>query len=101
MGSNDQDPNNANLSATFHHLWMQNCWDRAVPRLRAGNVHDFNIYVDDTDALAAKRLRDALAAAMSTANQNTLEQHLQFQPAPQRQHFHRGRRDSGRKIGLH
>ena len=80
MGSNDQDPNNANLSATFHHLWMQNCWDRAVPRLRAGNVHDFNIYVDDTGALAAKRLRDAIQAAMSPASSNTLQNTYSFNP---------------------
>jgi pectate lyase len=45
-------------SLTFHHQWFQNCWDRCVPRLRAGTVHNFNIYVDDTVALAAKRLRD-------------------------------------------
>jgi len=80
MGSNDKDPNNVNLSATFHHLWMKNVWDRAVPRLRAGNVHDFNNLVDDTDALAAKRLRDTRAAAMSTANQNTLNNTYSFNP---------------------
>ncbi len=80
MGSNSQDPNNANLSATFHHLWMQNCWDRAVPRLRAGNVHDFNIYLDDTDALAARRLRNAIAATMSGANQSTLNNTYSFNP---------------------
>ena len=44
---------------TFHHLWLNSVWDRCVPRLRAGNVHDYNIYVDDTLVLAAKRLRDA------------------------------------------
>lgn len=49
---------NAQHSITFHHQWFQNCWDRCVPRLRAGNVHDYNIFVDDTAALAAKRLRD-------------------------------------------
>jgi pectate lyase len=80
MGSNDQDPNNVNLSATFHHLWMHNCWDRAVPRLRAGNVHDFNIYVDDTDALAAKRLRDARQLAMSQSSSNTLKKTYSFSP---------------------
>ncbi|HXJ73804.1 MAG TPA: hypothetical protein VNM37_13175, partial [Candidatus Dormibacteraeota bacterium] len=80
MGSNDKDPNNVNLSATFHHLWMKNVWDRAVPRLRAGNVHDYNIVVDDTDALAAKRLRDARGSAMSTANLNTLNNTYSFNP---------------------
>ena len=80
MGSNDKDPNNVNLSATFHHLWMKNCWDRAVPRLRAGNVHDFNNYVDDTDALAAKRLRDAVQATMSSSSSNTLQNTYSFNP---------------------
>jgi pectate lyase len=80
MGSNDKDPANVNLSATFHHQWFRNCWDRVVPRLRAGNVHDFNLYVDDTDALVAKRLRDTRAAAMSTANQNTLNTTYSFNP---------------------
>jgi pectate lyase len=80
MGSNDKDPNNVNLSATFHHLWMKNVWDRAVPRLRAGNVHDFNIYVDDTDALAAKRLRNARQLAMSSSSSNTLQNTYSFNP---------------------
>ena len=80
MGSNDKDTNNVNLSATFHHLWMHNCWDRAVPRLRAGNVHDFNNYVDDTDALAAKRLRDAVQATMSSSSSNALDNTYSFNP---------------------
>ena len=80
MGSNDKDPYNVNLSATFHHLWFRNCWDRVVPRLRAGNVHDFNIYVDDTDALVAKRLRDAVQAAMSTTSSNALKNTYSFNP---------------------
>jgi len=80
LGSNDKDPNNANLSATFHHLWMHNVWDRAVPRLRAGNVHDFNNYIDDTDALAALRLRNAVQAGMSHASSNTLQNTYSFNP---------------------
>jgi pectate lyase len=64
VGANDGVKNsnnaaeNAQHSLTFHHQWFQNCWDRCVPRLRGGSVHNFNIYVDDTLALAAKRLRD-------------------------------------------
>jgi len=75
-----------------------------VPRLRAGNVHDFNIYVDDTEALAAKRLRDFIVANvvnLSTFSSNLMKNTYSFQPAPQRQHFHRGRRSAGGKIGLH
>ena len=51
-----------------------------MPRLRAGNVHDYNIYVDDTNVLAAKRLRDSIEATMSTADQNTLNNTYDFDP---------------------
>jgi len=79
-GQNDLDPNNATISMTFHHLWLNSVWDRCVPRLRAGNVHDYNIYVDDTSVLAAKRLRDSIAATMSTVDQNTLNNTYSFDP---------------------
>jgi pectate lyase len=78
-GQNDLDPNNATISMTFHHLWI-GVWDRCVPRLRAGNVHDYNIYVDDTQVLAARRLRDSIAATMSTADKNTLNNTYSFEP---------------------
>ncbi|HEU6447546.1 MAG TPA: immunoglobulin domain-containing protein [Verrucomicrobiae bacterium] len=80
MGANSLDSNNANLSCTFHHLWFQNCWDRVVPRLRAGNVHDFNIYVDDATALVAKRLRDAVQQSMSSSASNSLKNTYSFNP---------------------
>ena len=79
-GQNDLDPNNATISMTFHHLWLNNVWDRCVPRLRAGNVHDYNLYADDTLAFAAKNLRNTRAAAMSMANQNTLNNTYDFDP---------------------
>jgi pectate lyase len=79
-GQNDLDPNNATISMTFHHLWLNSVWDRCVPRLRAGNVHDYNIYADDTSVLAAKRLRNSIAATMSTADQNTLNNTYSFNP---------------------
>ncbi len=79
-GANDLDPNNATLSMTFHHLWLNSVWDRCVPRLRAGNVHDYNIYADDTSVLAAKNLRNARAAVMSAASQNTLNNTYSFNP---------------------
>jgi pectate lyase len=78
-GQNDLDPNNATITMTFHHLWL-GVWDRCVPRLRAGNVHDYNLYVDDTLVLAAKRLRDSIAATMSTTDQNTLNNTYDFDP---------------------
>jgi pectate lyase len=78
-GQNDLDSNNATISMTFHHLWL-GVWDRCVPRLRAGNVHDYNLYVDDTTVLAAKRLRDAVEATMSAADSNTLNNTYSFDP---------------------
>ena len=79
IGANDKEPINAQHAVTLHHEWFINPWDR-LPRLRAGNVHDYNIYVDDTLGLAAKRLRDARAAAMSSANANTLNNTYSFNP---------------------
>ncbi len=79
-GQNDLDPDNATISMTFHHDWLNSVWDRCVPRLRAGNVHDFNIYVDDTSVLAAKRLRDAIAAPLNKADSNTLNNTYSFDP---------------------
>jgi pectate lyase len=79
-GQNDLDPNNATITMTFHHLWLNSVWDRCVPRLRAGNVHDYNLYVDDTSVLAAKRLRNSIAATMSAADQNTLNNTYDFNP---------------------
>jgi pectate lyase len=79
-GSNDKDPNNATLAMTFHHLLILGVWDRCVPRLRAGNVHNYNIYVDDSNVLVAKRLRDLRAAAMSNTSSNTLKNTYSFNP---------------------
>ena len=70
---------NAQHTVTFHHDWFINPWDR-LPRLRAGNVHNYNLYVDDTLGLAARRLRDAREAAMSTTSSNTLNNTYSFKP---------------------
>ncbi len=77
IGPNDLDPNNNLHTVTLHHQWFINPGDR-LPRLRGGNVHDFNLYVDDTQAIVANRMRSAREAAMSTANQNTLENTYDF-----------------------
>jgi hypothetical protein len=78
IGANTSDQN-TNFTVTLHHDWFINPWDR-LPRLRAGNVHNYNIYVDDTGALAARRLRDARAAAMSSSARNTLDNTYSFRP---------------------
>ena len=80
MGSNSLDANNATLSATFHHQLFQDIWDRCVPRLRAGQVHNYNIFVDDSLGLVAKRLRDLRANAMSASAKTTLNSTYSFNP---------------------
>lgn len=80
MGATELDTQNDVLSATFHHQWFENIWDRCVPRLRGGQVHNYNIYVDDSVALVAKRLRDTRKAAMGAAAQSSLENTYSFNP---------------------
>ena len=79
-GQSDLDSNNATLSMTFHHQLVEGVWDRCMPRLRAGNAHDYNIYVDDTSVLAAKHLRDAVADAMTPASWTNLNNNYSFNP---------------------
>jgi pectate lyase len=79
IGANSLAAENANHTVTLHHEWFMNPWDR-LPRLRAGNVHNYNIFADDTRGLAAKQLRDARANAMTTANKNTLNNTYSFNP---------------------
>ena len=70
---------NTNASLTFHHQWYINCWDR-LPRLAGGTAHNFNIYVDDTLVLAARRLRDAKYNAMSPTDRLTFDNNYSFKP---------------------
>jgi pectate lyase len=79
IGELSLDPVNAHSTVTFHHQWYINAWDR-LPRLAGGTVHNYNIYVDDTGVLAARRLRDRIAATMSTADLNTLNNTYNFKP---------------------
>ncbi|MFL6333458.1 MAG: immunoglobulin domain-containing protein [Pyrinomonadaceae bacterium] len=67
VGANEFDTLNANHRLTLHHNYYLNMQDR-LPRLRGGNAHAFNIYVNNTEALAAKDLRNARVAAMSSTN---------------------------------
>lgn len=58
---------NAGLSVTLHHNLYVGMQDR-IPRLRGGNVHVFNIQVDNRNAYAAKLRYDARLARMSAEN---------------------------------
>jgi pectate lyase len=80
MGATEKAAENSVLSATFHHQWFQNLWDRCVPRLRGGQVHNYNIFVDDSTALIANRLRKSRADAMSSAARSTLNNTYNFNP---------------------
>lgn len=44
-------------SVTIHHDYFKNMQDR-MPRLRGGNVHVYNMYVENTEARAAKLMRN-------------------------------------------
>jgi pectate lyase len=79
-GQNDLDSANASIAITFHHQYVLGVWDRCMPRLRAGDVHDYDIYVDDSNVLVAKRLRDLREAAMSSSSSNTLNNTYSFDP---------------------
>ncbi len=80
IGELSLDPVNVNSCVTFHHQWYVNPWDR-LPRLAGGTVHNFNIYVDAPQMLAARRLRDAKVAAMSPADQTTFANNYNFRPS--------------------
>jgi pectate lyase len=67
VGANEFDTANANHRLTLHHNYYLNMQDR-LPRLRGGNAHAYNIYVNNTQALAAKDLRNARVAAMTPTN---------------------------------
>jgi len=62
-GATEFDSDNADLKLTLHHNYYLNFQDR-MPRLRAGNAHVFNVYANNTEALAAKNLRNAKVAAI-------------------------------------
>lgn len=79
IGELSLEPVNVNASVTFHHQLYVNTWDR-LPRLAGGQVHNYNIYVDDVGVLAARRMRDARFAAMSPSDQLTFTNNYNFKP---------------------
>ena len=71
VGANEFDASNASHRLTLHHNYYLNMQDR-LPRMRAGNAHVFNVYVNNAEALAAKDQRNAVVAAMSSTNRAKL-----------------------------
>jgi pectate lyase len=52
-------------TVTLHHNHYKDLQDR-MPRLRGGDVHGYNLYVDASNARIVKDLRDSVAAANPT-----------------------------------
>lgn len=71
VGANNFDSSNALLSVTLHHNLYVGMQDR-LPRLRGGNAHSYNLYVDNRNAYAASQLYAARVAAMSSTNATKL-----------------------------
>lgn len=66
VGATEFASDNANLQVTLHHNYYQNIQDR-MPRLRAGNVHAYNIVMDNAETRAAKKkLTSAMEKALSS-----------------------------------
>ena len=62
-GANEFDDGNTLIKLTLHHNYYLNHQDR-LPRLRGGNAHVYNVYLNNTQARAAKLLRDSKVAAI-------------------------------------
>ena len=71
VGANEFDSSNSNHRLTLHHNYYLNMQDR-LPRLRAGNAHVYNIYLNNAEALAAKDMRNAIVNAMTSTNRAKL-----------------------------
>ena len=52
-------------TVTLHHNHYKDLQDR-MPRLRGGDVHAYNLYIDSSNARIAKDLRDGIVAANPT-----------------------------------
>ena len=52
-------------TVTLHHNYYKDLQDR-MPRLRGGDVHGYNLYVDSSNARIVKQMRDDIVAANPT-----------------------------------
>jgi hypothetical protein len=67
-----------------------------MPRLRGGNAHAYNCYVNNTEALAAKNLRNAKVALIPGGIGS-----YKFDVTLERRDLHRGRCRAGREVSHH
>lgn len=66
VGSTEFASDNPQLEVTLHHNYYLNIQDR-LPRLRGGNAHAYNLYVDSRQAYVAKKMRATFTNANSTS----------------------------------
>jgi pectate lyase len=52
-------------TVTLHHNYYKDLQDR-MPRLRSGDVHGYNLYIDSSNARIVKAMRDSIVAGNST-----------------------------------
>jgi pectate lyase len=52
-------------TVTLHHNYYKDLQDR-MPRLRGGDVHAYNLYIDSSNARIVKEMRDGIVAANAT-----------------------------------
>ena len=84
-------------TVTLHHNLYRDLQDR-MPRLRGGDVHAYNLYVDSSNARIVKEMRDGIVAAnpaLATAHESTPTYH--FGITSNGVHLDRGRRGADRE----
>ncbi len=65
IGSTNLEPERSQYTVTLHHNYYKDLQDR-MPRLRGGDVHGFNLFVDSSNARIVKAMRDDIVAANPT-----------------------------------
>ena len=65
IGATSLAAEDVNYTVTLHHNHYKDLQDR-MPRLRGGDVHGYNLYVDSSNARIVKAMRDGIVAGNST-----------------------------------
>ncbi len=65
IGSTNLEPERFQYTVTLHHNYYRDLQDR-MPRLRGGDVHVYNLFVDSSNARIVKAMRDDIVAANPT-----------------------------------
>jgi pectate lyase len=62
IGATNLASSNVQFTVTLHHNYYKDLQDR-MPRLRGGDVHAYNLFVDSSNARIVKAMRDEIVAA--------------------------------------